>query len=323
MNLSRRAFVATALAFGAMAAAGGASAADYPDRTITMVVPFSPGGNVDATARIVSLALGGALGQPVVILNRPGAGGATGAAYVAKSEPNGYTLLFTVPDTLTIVPRMVRTPYQLSDFQAIGSVATTTPLLVVGKDSRFKTIKDFVAAAKAQPGVITIGHAGVGSTSQLALLQFAKAANIQLNLVPYPGSAPALVDLIGGQIDSAVDQMTSSLPHLKAGGLRALAVMSQSRNTLLPDVSTLHEAGIGFDLVTTVGIYAPAGTPGAIVEKLHTVLNKVLSDDSIKSQLEVLGSFASATSIADFNRQLLAEDTRAQGLLDNGMLAEK
>lgn len=323
MTFVRKSFLTAGLALGAMTCAAVASAADFPQRTITLVVPFSPGGNVDATARIVAHSLSAILQQSVIVLNKPGAGGAIGAAYVAKADPSGYTLLMTVPDTLTIVPRMAQAPYKLDSFQAISTVATTSPLLVVKSDSRFKTIKDFLAAAHAHPGTISVAHDGPGSASQLALLQFAKAANCKLNMVPYQGSNPALIDLLGGQIDAAVDQMTSSLSHLKGGQMRALVVMSRNRDPLLPDVPTLHEAEVNFDVTTTLGIYAPAAVSHGVIDTLYTSLVKALADDELKSRLLVMGSIAQTSSPEAFHQQLLREDKRAQAMAAAGMLMSK
>jgi tripartite-type tricarboxylate transporter receptor subunit TctC len=297
------------------------AAAEFPQRAITLVVPFSPGGNVDSTARISGESLGRVLQQPVIVLNKPGAGGAIGAGYVAKADPDGYTLLITVPDTLTIVPRMMTTPYKMDSFRPVGTVATTTPLLVVRSDSRFKTIQDFLAAADAKPGSILVAHDGPGSASQLALLQFGKAANRKFNMVPYQGSAPALIDLLGGQIDAAVDQMTSSLSYLKGGQFRALAVMSRNRDLLLPDVPTLQEAGVNFNVTTTLGIYAPAGVPDAIIDRLDQALVKALADGDLQNRLHLIGSNALKSSAESFREQMLREDKRAQTMEEAGLLA--
>jgi tripartite-type tricarboxylate transporter receptor subunit TctC len=302
---------------------GPAQAEDFPSRPITLVVPFVPGGNVDVTARSVAPALGQVLRQPVIVTNKGGAGGAIGAQFVAQSEPNGYTLLITVPDTLTIVPQMFKTNYRVDSFQSIGSVSTTTPLLVVKKDSRFPDVAAFLAQAKAAPGTLTVAHAGLGSASHLALMQFANAAKVSLNMVAYQGSGPALIDVLGGQVDAAVDQMTSSLAHLRSGGLRALAAMSRGRDPLLPEVPTLHEAGVDFDVVTTLGIFAPAGLPTATVQVLDAALARALADEQVRSRLSAVGSNAQASSATAFQQLLLRENERAIAMAKAGNLLAK
>ncbi|SHI03928.1 Bug family tripartite tricarboxylate transporter substrate binding protein [Bradyrhizobium erythrophlei] len=319
MIIDRRVLFAVASIF--LASVDGSAATEFPQRAITLVVPFSPGGNVDSTARIAGLSLGTVLKQPIVVLNKPGAGGAIGASYVAKADPDGNTLLITVPDTLTIVPRMMTTSYKMDSFRPVGTVATTTPLLVVRSDSRFKTIQDFLSAAEAKPGSILVAHDGPGSASQLALLQFAKAANRSFNLVPYQGSAPALTDLLGGQVDAAVDQMTSSLSYLKGGQMRALAVMSRDRDPLLPDVPTLEEAGVNLNVMTTLGIYAPAGVPDAIVDTLEQALVKALGNGELQNRMHSIGSNALKSSAKNFREQMLGEDKRAQAMEAAGLLA--
>jgi tripartite-type tricarboxylate transporter receptor subunit TctC len=321
MIFDRRVLFVAVLASMHLGSISVSGAADFPQRPITLVVPFSPGGNVDSTARISGQSLGAILKQPVIVLNKPGAGGAIGASYVAKADPDGYTLLITVPDTLTIVPRMMATPYKIDSFRPVGTVATTTPLLVVRSDSRFKTIQDFLAAADAKPGSILVAHDGPGSASQLALLRFGKAANRRFNVVPYQGSSPALIDLLGGQVDAAVDQMTSSLSYLKGGQLRALAVMSRSRDPLLPDVPTMEEAGVNFNVITTLGIYAPAGVPDAIIDTLDQALLKALADGELQNRLHSIGSNALGSSAEGFREQMRDEDKRAQMMEAAGLLA--
>jgi tripartite-type tricarboxylate transporter receptor subunit TctC len=321
MIFDRRVLFVVVLASIHLARVNVSAAADFPQRPITLVVPFSPGGNVDSTARISGQSLGAILKQPVIVLNKPGAGGAIGASYVAKADPDGYTLLITVPDTLTIVPRMMATPYKMDSFRPVGTVASTTPLLVVRSDSRFKTIQDFLAVADAKPGSILVAHDGPGSASQLALLQFGKAANRKFNVVPYQGSTPALTDLLGGQVDAAVDQMTSSLSYLKSDQMRALAVMSRSRDPLLPDVPTMEEAGVHFNVTTTLGIYAPADVPNAIIDTLDQALSKALADDGLQDRLHSIGSNALKSSAESFREQMREEDKRAQTMEAAGLLA--
>lgn len=321
MNRQRRTCLAAGLALWGVSRGRPALASAYPTRPISIVVPFAPGGNVDLTARIMAEALTAQIGQSVVVLNKAGAGGSIGAAYVAQSAPDGYTLLVTVPDTMTVLPRLVKTSYRREDFQPISPVAATTPLLVVRRASRFATLQDLMAAAKDAPGKVTIGQDGIGSTSQIVLSQFAQAAGCRVNSIPYKGSSPALADVLGGQIDAAVDQMTSSLSHLRSGQLRALAVMSGTRDPSLPDVPTLREQGVAFDAVTLLGVYGPHGMTPDLLAQLNGTVRKAVADSAVQRRMLALGSVAQSSSMPDFEKLMAREDQRARALARSGVLA--
>lgn len=299
-------------ALGLTAAPTWAQAPAFPSKAITLVVPFAPGGNLDVVARTVAPALERALGQSVVVDNRAGAGGAIGAAAVARAQPDGHTLLVTTPNAVAVLPQMTKTPYQLSAFQAVGLVATTPLVVVVKASSRFTDVKALLGEAAAKRGQVSVGHAGPGTTSHIAALQLESAANVDFNTVPYKGAAPALVDLIGGQIDMVVDQLTSSSTQLQSGALRALAVMSRERDPNLPQVPTLREAGLAnFEATTATGLLAPANTPKAVIDALNTALRKALSEDAVKARLAQLGSPARPTSADEWQLMLQQEETRA------------
>ena len=311
----------TVVLTGLLLTIGAAKAQDYPSRPVTLVVPFAPGGNLDVVARILAPALEKALGQPVIVDNRAGAGGTIGASYVARAETSGHTLLVTTPNAIVVLPKMNKTPYKLESFQAVGLAATTALVVVVKANSQFKDVASLLAFARANPGKVAAGHAGPGTTNHMALMEFEAAAKVKFNAVPYKGSAPALVDLMGGQTDFVVDQLTGSASYIQAGTLRALAVMSAERDTALPKVSTLRESGLkDFSATTSTGLLAPAGTPPAVVETLNRSLRQALADERVIARLLTVGGVARASSALEFSQLLQREDGRAQLLADAGKL---
>ncbi len=321
--MKRRTLLAQMLALGVAPYVMSARAqGGLPNKPITLVVPFAPGGNLDVVARAIAPALEQSLGRNVIVDNRPGAGGVIGATAVSRAEPDGSTLLVTTPNAIVVLPKMTRTSFKLASFSPVGLVSTTALVIVVkGNDTRFKDIGALLAHARANPGKTTTGHAGPGTTNHMATLQLEDAARIQLNEVPYKGSAPALIDLMGGQIDMVVDQLTSSAPHIQSGALRALAVMSRERDAALPKVPTLRESRLAnFEATTATGLLAPAGTPAAVVETLNSALRKVLAEGSVKSRLLTVGSVAQASSPQELLASLQREDARAQTLAAAGRL---
>ncbi|TWG87241.1 tripartite-type tricarboxylate transporter receptor subunit TctC [Cupriavidus gilardii J11] len=325
--MNRRRMLARMVAIGAAIGAApmlmvGARAQGLPNKPVTLVVPFAPGGNLDVVARAIAPALEQALGQNVIVDNRPGAGGVIGATLVSRAEPDGSTLLVTTPNAIVVLPRMTRTNFSLASFQPVGLVSTT-PLVVVvkGDDKRFPDVKSLLAHIRANPGKVASGHAGPGTTNHMATLQLEDAASVKLNQVPYKGSAPALMDLIGGQIDMVVDQLSSSAPHIQSGALRALAVMSRDREPTLPKVPTLREAGLAnFEATTATGLLAPAGTPPAVIDTLNAALRKTLADGAVRSRLATVGSVARSSSPQELLTAWQGEDARAQTLAASGRL---
>ncbi len=320
MSIRKHITLAAALMLGALAMAAHGQA--FPSKPITLVVPFAPGGNLDVVARTLAPAMERALGQPVVVDNKAGAGGALGAAFVARSPADGHTLLVSTPNALVVLPQMTKTSYRLDNFQPVGLAATTALVVVVkGSDSRFKDIASLLDHVRSNPGKIAAGHAGLGTTNHMAMLQMEDAARLKLNMIPYKGGAPAIVDLIGGQSDMVVDQLTSSASHIKSGALRALAVLSGERDPALPNVPTLREAGLtNFDASTAAGLLAPAGTPAAVIDALNSALRKALADDAVRTRLLGVGSVARPSSAQEFGQLLSLEDVRAQGLARAGKL---
>ena len=311
---------AAGLAFAVLATV--ASAQPFPSKPITLIVPFAPGGNLDVVARTLAPAMERALGQTVVVDNKAGAGGALGAALVARAPADGHTLLVSTPNALVVLPQMTKTSYKLDNFQPVGLAATTALVIVVkGSDARFKDIAALLDYIRANPGKSSMGHAGLGTTNHVALMQMEDAARLKLNIIPYKGGAPALVDLIGGQVDAVLDQLSSSAPHIQSGALRALAVLSRERDPALPNVPTLREAGLtDFDASTAAGLLAPAGTPAAVIEVLNAALRKALAEDAVRTRLAGVGSVARPSSAQEFGQLLNQEDTRAQALAKAGKL---
>jgi tripartite-type tricarboxylate transporter receptor subunit TctC len=311
-----------ALCLGLASGAALAQAQAYPTKPVKIVVPFAPGGNLDVTTRLVAESMAKQLGQPFVVENRAGAGGALGSEAVAKSPPDGYTLVAGTTATTIVSPLLIpSSPYQLANFAPVGLMAVTPLVLEVPANSPHKDFKGYVAHVKANPGKVTIGHSGNGTTNHIAILQLQDALKVEFNIVPYKGSGPALVDLIGGQIDSAIDQTSSSLPQIQGGKLRALAVATSSRIADLPDVPTLQEQGLrNFEAVTPSGLLAPAKTPPDVVKTLNTALNKALADPAIRKRLAELGSEVRPMTAEQFERFLKDEETKLKALVKSGVL---
>jgi len=303
-------------------AAAFAAAQPYPAKPVKLIVPFAPGGNLDVTARLLGEHMAKTLGQPVVVENRAGAGGAIGSEVVAKSPPDGYTLVIGTSGTMVVSPLLVpNPPYQLASFTAIGMAAVTPLVLEVPAASPHKDFRSFLAYLKANPGKVTIGHSGNGTTNHIAILQLQDALKVDWIVVPYKGSGPALIDLVGGQIDSMIDQTSSSLPQIQGGKLRALAVGTPSRIPDLPDVPTLQEQGVAnYEAVTPSGLFAPAGTPQEIIRTLSSALNKALDDAAVKKRLAELGSVVRVTTPAEFDRFMKEEETKLKKLAATGVL---
>lgn len=319
--MKRRHLPAVLAALAAALALPALAQQKFPQKPVTLVVPFAPGGNLDVVARTLAPALGQILGQSVIVDNRAGAGGAIGASYVARAQPDGYTLLVSTPNALVVLPLMTKTTYALDNFAPIGLAATTPLVIAVRGQGPYKDIDAVLSAARSKPGQVTAGHAGPGTTNHVALLQLEQAGKLTLNTVPYKGSAPALTDLLGGQIDLVVDQLTSSAAHIQSGMLRAVAVMSKDRDPALPNVPTLREAGLkDFDATTATGLLAPAGTPPDVIVTINAALRKALADENVKRHLVSVGSPGKASSPDEWLAMLKKEDAGARLLAKSGKL---
>lgn len=280
-----------------------ASAQAYPTKSITIVVPFSAGGTTDILARIMGQYLSTELGQPVVIDNRGGAGGNVGAQMVARAAPDGYTLLMGTVGTHAINASLYKNlPYNhVKDFAPLSRVAMVPNLLVAHPSQPFRSVKELVAYAKANPGKINYASSGSGTSIHLSAEMFKSMAQVFMVHIPYRGSAPALADLLGGQTAIMFDNMPSVLPHVKAGKLVPLAVTTAQRSPELPNVPTVAEAGVpGYEATSWFGLFAPAGTPAPVVQKLNATIVKALNDPAVKQRIAEQGATPSPETPEQF-----------------------
>lgn len=306
---------AAALCVTALMAAA-AHAQTFPAKPLRLIVPFAPGGNVDITARAIAQPLGEALGQQMIVENRAGAGGQIGAEAVAKSPPDGHTLMMASSSVMTNAPAVYpKLRYDiLRDFAAVGRVSEVPLVVVVHPSVPAQTTRQFIALAKSRPGEMLMASGGRGTTSHLIAELFAISAGIKMTIVPYKGAGPAVTDLLGGHVSSRIDQIPSSMPHIQSKRLRAIAVTTRQRAALLPELPTLHESGIpGFEASTVTGVLAPAATPPEILGRLNAVLVKVLADPALRQRFSSLGAEVRPSSreeLAKFIREDLAKWTK-------------
>ncbi|MEO8278286.1 MAG: tripartite tricarboxylate transporter substrate binding protein [Ideonella sp.] len=306
---SRRLALASAVGLALLAALPAVAQSDWPTKPVRMIVPFSPGGSTDVVARLLAQQLSVLWGQTVVIDNRAGAAGNIGADLVAKAAPDGYTLLLA-SGSITINPSLYKKMSfdTRKDLAPITNVASGPMLVVVPWNSPAKNIKDLIAMAKANPGKLNFGSAGMGSQVHLAAESFADAAKIDITHVPYKGEAPGLTDLIGNQVQLMVGNFAAASALLGDGRLRALAVTGKQRSPQLPDVPTVSESGLpGFENVGWFGLLAPAGTAPAIIAKLQRDTARVMASTEIKARLYVMGMSPVANSTVDFAKQMDSE----------------
>ena len=290
-----------------------AAAQNYPDRPIRLIAPFPAGGLADVLARAVGDEMSKSLGQPIIVENRAGAGGNVGADAVAKATPDGYTLLMSSAGILTanqfLYSKMPFDPEK--DFVPVSIVADMPMMVVVNPKVEARTLQELVALARANPSKLNFGSPGIGTTGHLGLALMLHAAKIQITHVPYRGAAPAVTDLLAGQIDGVVDNPPTVLPHIQAGRLRALAVTAKQRLPLLPDLPTAAEAGIGgYEASSWFGIAAPAGTPPAIVARLHKEIVAALRQPAMAERFSKTGARLVGNSPDDFAKQIRTERVR-------------
>jgi len=273
---------------------GLAQAADrWPDRPIHFVVPYPAGGPLDAVARLTAQKVSADLGQPIVVENRPGAGGNIGAEYVARAAPDGYTLLLGAVATHAINPTLyAHIPYDAQkDFEPVTQIASTPNVLIVNPSLPVHSVREFIAYAKAHPGALNFGSGSTGSAGHLAGELFKRMAGIEMTHVPYKGAAPAMQDLIAGQVQVMFDNLASALTQIKAGRVRALAVTTAKRTPLAPELPTIAESGLaGFDINTWFGLFVPAKTPRPIVDRLHEGFVKALAQPDVREKMLALGA---------------------------------
>lgn len=277
---------------GGLVLAGAVSAQPYPTKPIRLIVPFVPGGNVDITARTVAPALGETLGQPIIVENRPGAAGMVGAQALAGSPPDGYTLMMGSNSSLAVAPNLYANwPYDpLKGITPISNLAIVPFVLVVKPGLPAQSLAEFIKLAKEKPGQLTMASGGNGSSNHLVGELFQMLAGVKFSHVPYKGTGAALVDLAGGQVDLLFDQASSTVPNVRGGKIRAIAVASRERQATLPDTPTFAEAGLrNFEIDNITGIVGPASLPQDVVAKIHGAAVKALATPSVRERFATLG----------------------------------
>jgi tripartite-type tricarboxylate transporter receptor subunit TctC len=307
-------------------AAGNAFAQAYPTKPVRMIVGFPPGGGTDVVARVISQKLTEWWGQPVTVENRAGATGTIGADLVAKSAPDGYTLIMGHVNSHAIAPNLfAKLPYDpIKDFAAVSYVGYVPNVLAVHPSVNVKTVKELVALLKANPGKYNYASSGNGSTQHLAGEMFKQLTGTSIVHVPYKGSGDAIKDLLAGVVAMNFDTMPPVMPHVQAGKLRGLAISTPKRLSQLPEVPTFMEEGItGFDVANWYGVMAPAGTPRDIVQKLNTDINKAMQVPEVRARLEGVGTQLREQSAAEFEAYMKAEIAKYAKLIkDTGVRIE-
>src|SRR5688572_19382595 len=302
-NLVRRSLIASMLLAGAFAALPAAAQGNWPTgKAITYVVPFPPGGNTDTLARLIAQPLGAALGTPVVIDNKPGAGGSVGSALAARTNPDGYTILGgTISSHSINVSLYAKLDYDpVTSFAPVAMLGSGPLVLVVPASSPYKTLNDVLAGSKAKAGGLSSASPGNGTSPHMALELLAYQSGVKFTHVPYKGSGPAVQDVIGGQVDMMFDTTLIVGPHIQSGKLRPIAVSSSRRLESLPDVPTIAEAGQrGFDMGSWQAVFAPAGTPKTIVDRLHAEIMKIVATPDVQARLKGFGMAPSTMTPAE------------------------
>jgi tripartite-type tricarboxylate transporter receptor subunit TctC len=306
-------FFAFFTALGALA-----HAQDYPARTVTLVVPYPPGGGVDAMARVVADRLSAALGHQVVVDNRGGGSGLVGTRAVQKAAPDGYTLLLGHTGSISINPSLYANSGfdPRKDFTAIGLIASMPVVLLAHPSFPAKTIADVIALAKKEPGKLNIGTSAVGTGGYMSAESFKSVAGLDVTIIPYKGTAGVMNDLLGGHVPVAFGVIPPALGNLAAGKLRAIAVASPTRTALLPDTPTFAESGMpGFEAVLHYGVLAPAGTPRPIVDKLNAELRKLAANDEVKKRIAAEGGDPLTSTPDEYAADIDREETKWSALI--------
>ena len=309
---------AAALMLATMLAAISAAAADYPARTVTLVVPYPPGGGVDAMARVVAAKLSEAMHAQFIVDNRPGAGGTIGTRAVAQAAPDGYTLLLGHTGTISINPSLyAHAGYDpRKDFAPIGLVASMPVALLANPSFPAKSIAEFIAMAKKDPGKFNLGTSALGTGGYMCAELFKAEAGINVAIIPYKGTAPVMNDLLGGHVPIAFGVLPPALGNIAAGKLRAVAVTSKKRFSLLPDVPTFDESGLpGFEAVLHYGLLAPAGTPKEIVDRLSEEVRQLVDTPEVRKQIHNEGGDPMTSTPAEYAADIDREETKWGGLV--------
>ena len=311
-TLHRRLILTGAIGLAA-GAASAQPAARFPERPVRMVVPFAPGGSTDIFARLVAAKMSEDIGQQIVVDNKPGAGGNIGAEAVARSAPDGYTLLVGTPGPLTINPNLMKSmPYDPArDLVGVGQIVNVQSVLVVNPATGIASVHELIDRARAQPGKLSYASPGLGSSPNLAMELFAAQAGIRIESIQYKSDSQALTDVMSGQVPIMIANIAGVLPHIRSGKLRALAVAGPRRSALLPDVPTVSEAGLaGYAVTGWAGLLAPAGTPSPVIEQLNRALNKALATPDVVAKIEQQSAEPAPVSPKAFDAFMADERTR-------------
>jgi len=308
--------------------AGSAFAQDYPSKPITMVLPFPPGGVAEIVGRPLASIMEKSLKQPIVLINRPGAGGAVGMGSVAKGPADGYTILMGL-SSISIFPVSDRIngkepPYELKDFAPIALVTADPTVLVVRADGPYKTVKDFVDAAKAKPGKINYSSSGVYGTLHVAMEIFANAAGIKLFHIPYQGGGPAVTALLSGQVEASPQGPAAAIGQIRAGKMRALASWGTERLKLLPDIPTFKELGYDAEFYIWTGIFVPAATPAPIIARLREAVRNAATSEDFKATMEKVSTPVAYLDAPEFQKYWDKDAARLKSALEKiGRVEEK
>lgn len=311
MNINRRMWALAACTFLALASPL-AQAQDYPTKPIRIIVPLPPGGSNDVLARLLGQKMSETFGQPVIVENKPGAAGNIATDYVAKSQPDGYTIAIAPNQTVAVNPVLYpRLPFDvLKDLEGVSMLGRVPMVLVVSPKVTAKTVAELIAQARAAPDKLTYASAGSGSPQHMAAEVFKAMTGTRLTQIPYKGSAPALIDVLGGTVDIMFCPINSALPHIRSGKLRALGTTGTGRLALLNGVPTIAETVPGYESDIWIGMVTPAKTPPAIVAKLNTELRRALTLPDVKDKLAEQGIYAEASSAADFTKLIASDQKR-------------
>ena len=320
--ISRRSAIClTAIGLSAIAAIGNASAADYPTRPVKWVVGYPPGGSTDIIARLIGQRLSEKLGQQFVIENKPGAGNNIATESVINAEPDGYTLLLVNPANYINASLYANLKFNVvRDIAPVASFNRVPNVMTVGKDVQAKTVAEFIAYAKANPGKVNMASSGNGTSVHLSGEMFMAMTGIKMQHVPYRGAAPAITDMLGGQVQVIFDNMPSIIPHIKSGALRALGVTTTAKSPQLPDTPTVAETVPGYEASALFGMGAPKNTPKEIIAKLNTEINAILAEPDMKKRLVELGGDPLIQTPEKFGADIAAETEKWKKVVEGAGL---
>jgi tripartite-type tricarboxylate transporter receptor subunit TctC len=314
--MQRKSFLRIVLVAAVLAASVSVSAEEFPGRPIRMVIPFPPGGTLDAVGRALAQKLGESLGQGIVVENKPGGNGIIGADTVAKAHADGYTLLFNASTFVTAPMTMKSVPYSVTqDFTPIALVAKAPLSVAINKSLPVTDIKSLLAYAKANPGKLTFAVGSIGSAGHLSTELLKRAGKMEYMVVPYKGTAPAFQDLIGGRIDGFIDPILGSLQYHRNGLLKVIAVTSATRTPSLPDVPTVGETLPGYEFYSWYGLWGPAKLPAAIVQRLNAEVNKILASSDMRDKFVPQGLLLTPGSVDDFVKFEREDIARSQKIV--------